>query len=494
MGNTDLNVDLLDSASERTARKKTAIIAVFFAVCVGILATIGAAASYRASSRGTSVLAEVGYLPVISEIRRFAWGNETQATTGKTTPDGRINVLLLGIGGQGHDGPELTDTIILASFDTKTNALAMLSIPRDLAFPMGYNQFRKINSLNAYEEKAHPGEGARRTADQISELLNVRIDHVLRVDFDGFSEFIDSLGGIDVTVERTFTDNTYPAENDKWRTVSFQKGPAHMNGTTALEYVRSRHGNNGEGSDFARSKRQQIVIQAVREKILSLGTLANPKKISDLINVISGHIQTDLSAWDMVGFMPEAAKLDQNKISTRVLTDAADGELSAANVNGEYMLFPRKPDWSEIRAIASNPFVTKEEELKLLQPQTNVTVEVKNGTTYEGYAFQVTQKLKQRGYHVSSFGNALHRGYDRTALYDLTGGTKNEELVRLKKMLDADVSAVTPRPIPNSKERLIYTEDMAEEHVMSTTTEFLIILGQSSLGLISPYDNQPTTP
>lgn len=490
-----MDVDLLDVSSDRTARRKTAIIAVFFALCVGILATVGAAASYRAASHGTSVFSEVVQLPVISEIRQFAIGTTSSAgAAGIKTPDGRINILLMGVGGEGHDGPQLTDTLILASLDTKDNRVAMLSIPRDLAYPMGYNQFRKINSLNAFEEKSHPGEGARRTADSIGELFNIRVDHVLRVDFQGFAKFIDALDGIDVNVEKSFTDTSYPAEDFKYRTVSFQKGQMHMTGSRALEFVRSRHGTNGEGSDFARSRRQQLVIQAVREKALALGTLANPKKISDLLNIVSGHIQTDLSTWNLVAFMPMAAQLDTNRITSRVLTDAADGELSPANVNGGYMLFPRKPDWSEIRSIAADPFVTKEEELKQLQPQTSVSLEVKNGTNYEGYAFQVSQKLKQRGYAVGSVANALHRGYERTVIYDLTGGKKAEELVRLKKMLDADVSAVTPREVPKSTERIVYTADLAEERVKSTSTEFMIILGQSSLGLIHPYDNTSQTP
>ena len=484
-------VDLLETSYDRYASRKTAIVAVVFALVVGLFATMGAWASYRAASRGTSVFAEMGQLPGIADFRRFALGQDVEAEA-KNMGD-RINILLLGVGGEGHDGPQLTDTIILASVDTKNDKLAMLSIPRDLAFPMGNSQFRKINSLNAINEKVEPGSGARRTADAISELLNVHIDHVLRIDFDGFAEFIDALGGVDVEVERAFTDNSYPAADDKYQTVTFQKGMQHMDGNHALKFVRSRHGNNGEGSDFARSRRQQMVIQAVREKLVSLGTLANPKKVGDLYNALSSHIQTDVSAWDMVGLMPLATKIDRSHMTIRTLTDAQDGELSPANVNGEYMLFPRKPDWSEIRAIAADPFVSKEDELKKLQPQIAVNVEIKNGTNYEGYAFQVTQKLKSLGYSIPSFGNAAHRGYERTIIYDLTEGKTAEELVRLKKMLDADVAVTPAKPVGSgSTERIVYTQDLAEERVKATSTQFLVILGESSLGMIHPYYASPT--
>ncbi|MDD5438018.1 MAG: LCP family protein [Patescibacteria group bacterium] len=479
-----ISVDLLPYSSEKVARRKTAIIAVFFALIVGLLATVGAAASYRASAKGTNVLAEVVNLPGIAEITRFAMGSP-----GTTKVSGEpVNFLFLGVGGAGHDGPQLTDTIILATFDPKQNRLAMLSIPRDLAYPLGNGRFEKINSLNAWLESSNPGQGAEKTGEAVGELLNIHIDHVVRVDFNGFAKFIDALGGVDITVEKTFTDNSFPVdENGGWRTISFQKGEAHMDGARALEFVRSRHGNNGEGSDFARSRRQQLVIQAVREKLFSLGTLANPKKIGDMLNILSGHIQTDLSSWDMISYAPLASQIDRDKIEMRVLTDAPDGELVPANVGGAYMLFPRKPDWSEIRSIANNPFLTKEEAAKQLMAQTQATLEIKNGTTYEGYAYQVSQKLKKQGYQVSSIGNASHRGYERTILFDLTGGKKTTELVRLKKILDADVSAATPTETKGHP--VVYGQYMTAETLDSTSTEILVVLGDSSLGLINPsYD------
>ncbi|MBD3281446.1 hypothetical protein GF391_01745 [Candidatus Uhrbacteria bacterium] len=484
----DLSVDFLETSTDRGAKKKTMIIAVFFACFVGILATLGAAASYRAATHGTSIFSEFGRLPGIAEIKEFASGDGTaDANALAKTPDDRVNILFLGVGGEGHDGGTLTDTIILASIDTKEKKFAMLSIPRDLAYPIGNSKFRKINTVHALYEMNHPGEGAVKTAEAMSKLLAVRIDHVVRVDFQGFSKFIDALGGIDIEIERSFVDNSYPAPNHKYQTVSFQKGPAHLDGDDALKYVRSRHGTNGEGSDFARSRRQQIVIHAIRDKLLSMGTLANPKKLSELYGVVSDHIASDLSAWDMIALAPMAKDFNPDSITMRVLTDAPDGELVPANVNGAYMLFPRKPDWSEIRTIAANPFITKEQEKAQLQPKTDVVLEIKNGTNYEGYAFRVSQKMKSLGYKVPDIGNAEHRGYERSIIYDLTGGQMPEELVRLKKIIDADISSAEPHEIPDSNERTITTEDMATETLSSPKTQFLIILGESSLGLIQPY-------
>lgn len=485
-----VSVDFLEPTSDRGARKKTMLIAVVFAFFVGVLATLGAAASYRAASQGTSIFSEFGKLPGIADIKEFAIGDgPSGANALAATPDDRVNILFLGVGGDNHEGGTLTDTIILASIDTKENKFAMLSLPRDLAYPVGNSQFRKINTVHAIQEINHPGEGAEKTSDALSKLLAVRIDHVVRVDFDGFEKFIDALGGVDINIERSFVDNSYPAANYKYQTISFQKGPAHLDGDQALKFVRSRHGTNGEGSDFARSRRQQIVIHAIRDKLLSMGTLANPKKLSELYGVVSDHIQSDLSAWDMIALAPMASKIDKDKITMRVLTDAPDGELVPANVNGAYMLFPRKPDWSEIRSIAANPFITKEEEKKQLEPQTQVVLEIKNGTNYEGYAFRVSQKMKSLGYQVPDIGNAKHRGYERSIIYDLTGGKLPEELVRLKKIIDADIASATPQDVAESNERTITTEDLAVETLTDPKTQFLIILGESSLGLIQPYAN-----
>ena len=99
--------------------------------------------------------------------------------------------------------------------------------------------------------------------------------------------FIDAIGGVDIQVEQTFTDWQYPTWDDKWMTVSFQKGKQPMDGQTALVFARSRHGNNGEGSDFARSKRQQLVILAAQEKLFSVGTPTDAKKLAALYSAVA---------------------------------------------------------------------------------------------------------------------------------------------------------------------------------------------------------------
>jgi polyisoprenyl-teichoic acid--peptidoglycan teichoic acid transferase len=484
-----LKMDLLGGEAEKRARRNTAWTAVGFAVAVGLFAAIGAGASYRAATHGTTVFEEVGNLPVIAEIRRLAWGSASDVPVDKD----KMTFLFLGVGGEGHAGSNLTDTLLIATADLKEHRVGITSLPRDLAFPLGGGRFMKINAVHAYAEQSHPGEGSKETAKTIEDLLSIPIDHVVRVNFNGFKDFVDAIGGIEVNVERAFTDHEYPTEDDKWQTVSFEKGTQHMDGSRALIFVRSRHGSNGEAGDFARNHRQQLVMLALREKLLSKGTLANPQKLLKLYETVARNVQTDLSPWDLVRLAPLASDFSTEKITSHVLMDGPQGELVPGNVDGSFMLFPREPDWSEIRAILQDPFTSKEERLASARPQTPVRIDVRNGTNVTGFAGTVADKLSKVGYTVSTVGNAMFRGYEKTVIYDLTSGAKPQELARLKRLLQANVSATVPSWVAASGAATtsdhgaagsLYAEGHTTERLSTTSTDFLIILGESTRGVV----------
>jgi len=122
----------------------------------------------------------------------------------------RINVLLIGMGGEGHDGAYLADTIILASFKPSTKQVALISIPRDLSVPLASAGWRKVNNINAFAENKEKGSGGEAMISSLSELFDIKIDYYVRADFEGFKDVIDEIGGIEVNVENTFDDYTYP--------------------------------------------------------------------------------------------------------------------------------------------------------------------------------------------------------------------------------------------------------------------------------------------
>ena len=488
------STNFLAAGGERSVSRQTVLLAVFFAVIVGILSALGAMASYRASANGTSIMTEIQRLPLIAQLKQVTGvADSTDISGASDLNKDRMNILMLGIGGDGHDGAELTDTIILASVDLKNKKVGLLSIPRDLAYPLGEGQFEKINAVNAYFEQDHPGQGALLTAKAFSVLLGQPIDHVIRIDFSGFADFVNAVGGVDVNVERTFTDYQYPTPDDKWTTISFKKGLQHMDGATALVYTRSRHGNNGEGSDFARSRRQQLVLMAVREKILSMGTLTDRRALANLYSAIATHVQTDFTPWSALALAPILQNFSAENITSHVLTDDPSNVLVAANVNGAYMLFPRNPDWSAIRDIAANPFTdggypgasattvsTSSTKATAAAPiVVHSRIEVRNGTTRTGFAAQMAAKLERSGFDVKAFGNAVRRSYEESLVFDLTGGKKPEELAKLKQELHATVSLNPPGTTPP-------TDGLpAEKPINGSDIDFFVILGEASYPLLN---------
>lgn len=482
--------DLLH-ASEGQFKRQTTLIAAIFALFVIGISAFGARWSYLSNQAFASGVEQAPRIPVISGMRQLLFGNDFAANTSSTHSGvgERMNILVLGIGGAGHDGSNLTDTILLASIDLKQKRVGIVSIPRDLAYPLGSGRFEKINAVHVYAEKENPGQGALKTAQAFSELFDTRIDHVARIDFQGFEKLIDAVGGVSINVEKSFTDASYPTNNppNGWKSVSFKKGVQQMSGEQALIFTRSRHGNNGEGSDFARSRRQQLVMLAVREKLLSLGTLTDPGKMADIYRVISEHIQTDLSVWDLLKFAPLANDFSQDKITSNVLSDGPKGILTSATVNGAYMLFPKQPDWSEIRAIVNDPFEKQEERIADTKPLETIHVEVKNGTFRTNFAAQVAGKLIESGYEIPALGNAVKRGFERTAIYDLTGGKKPAELIRLQRLLNADVVSVAPDQLisgGNGSYRTFPLDKDTQERVYSGNTDFLLILGDASFAFV----------
>ena len=151
----------------------------------------------------------------------------------------QINVLLLGMGGPGHDGPYLTDTIMIASIRPSENKVALISIPRDLGVKIANYGTQKINHANHFGEMEKENWGAAFATEVISETFDIDIPYYIRVDFKAFEEIIDEVGGVRVSVDRSFVDYMYPAPNDLYQTISFTAGPQTMDGQTALTFVRS---------------------------------------------------------------------------------------------------------------------------------------------------------------------------------------------------------------------------------------------------------------
>ncbi|MEK7123084.1 MAG: LCP family protein [Patescibacteria group bacterium] len=334
--------------------------------------------------------------------------------------DGRINILLMGIGGGAHEGAYLTDTIILASIHPDTHRVALISIPRDLLVPLDGYGWRKINNANAFGEmkqEGYGGEFARRTVEQI---LGVPIQYYLRVDFQGFADIVDILGGLSITVDNSFTDYKYPTLDKKYQTVSFEKGPQIVDGQRALMYVRSRHSlDNNEGSDFARSRRQQKILAAVKEKVFSTTLFFRPQKISEILDAVKSNISTNMEVWEMLTAANSLKKIDLNNIITVVLDDDVGGMLTSEVIDGAYVLRPRGGSFAALQEKAKNIFLEAPSD-DTLTIGSDATVVIRNGTTIEGLGNKTAALLKRYNFTIERVENARDKNYQKTVIFDLS--------------------------------------------------------------------------
>jgi polyisoprenyl-teichoic acid--peptidoglycan teichoic acid transferase len=313
----------------------------------------------------------------------------------KTEPE-RVNLLLLGIGGEGHEGPNLSDTIIFASLDTKTPKITLISLPRDLWI----DEFRgRINKAYAIGEQRRQDGGLVLAKAIVKKVTGQNVDYAAVIDFSGFVTAVDQMGGLDIDVERTFDDFEYPVagkEDDlcgnkpedvprlatassqveafpcRYTHLHFEKGRTHMNGETALKFVRSRHAKGPEGTDFARSKRQEKVIQAFMNKAFSLEILANPGKVAALYGTVQKSVNTDIRQNEFDDFIKLAQKLQKAKLESVVIDygdreDERGGLLTHPEISKEYnfewTLIPRagRDNYSEIHEYVRCRLYTDEE-------------------------------------------------------------------------------------------------------------------------------------
>jgi LCP family protein required for cell wall assembly len=226
--------------------------------------------------------------------------------------DGRVNILLLGTGDVGHAGQDLTDTMIVASIDPKSNDVVMLGIPRDLYVRVPGYGWNKINSAYALAEQYKAGSGAEIIKKTISDIIDQPIQYYSKVDFTGLRLAVDKLGGINVYNPEDLRDPEYPCDKNENYSCGFnlKSGYYKMDGTLALKYARCRKGTCGD--DYGRAKRQQGVVVGMRDQALQLGNILNPAKVSELIGIVGDHLKTDLSIDELKRLSDIGRKINSN--------------------------------------------------------------------------------------------------------------------------------------------------------------------------------------
>lgn len=404
-----------------------------------------------------SVLINIGGISLSSALR--VTGVPLEADE-----DGMTNILLLGQGDE--TGQDLTDAIIIASIDPiKTQSIAMLSLPRDLYFL--HTDFAmetekgKLNALwrdnwlkllkKGVEKEDAPLMALRQLADEIGNAFAIPIHHVVMVDFAAFEEAVDTIGGIEVDVPETIHDEEYPGPNYTYQTFHLDAGRQHLDGATALKYVRTR----STTSDFDRSERQQQVIQEAVKKAREEGVLRKPRKLLELFGIMKDHIQTDLKTRQLVTLASIAKDISQEKFLTLQINNVnglydepqwKGGILYAPPRNlfeGDSVLLPVSiPEfpvtWKQVQTLTELYFGNRELYLDRLN------FSVLNGGAKEQSASRVGREFTKFGFDIGNVSNAPERKEFQTSHIVYQSASDDNvagyfsEMLDIEKELDSD--------------------------------------------------------
>ncbi len=368
---------------------------------------------------------------------------------GKRTPlrgekSGTINILLLGKGTPDHPGKDLTDTIMIARINVRKGKIALLSLPRDLYVRIpGTQNATKINAL--YRYGLEHNRSATTIITAIETITQLPIHYFLVADFDAFTAVVDALGGINVMVEQSINDTHYPGPHYSYETFTLTQGLHHLDGATALKYVRTRH-NDPEG-DFGRAKRQQHVLQAMKNKAFSIGTLSNPLTIGKLLDAMGAHIRTNMDLATLTSFVALLPQLDTQNITT-VVIDAWKPEslLRVVHVGKMFALVPRagRFNYTEIATTAHTIFdrLARERlQAEVAREKPTITL-IRAGATKTTIArvrtiVAHTLAIDQRAIHISKTPIATNQTH--ATISDHTNGAKPFTFTALLRTLGATI-------------------------------------------------------
>jgi LCP family protein required for cell wall assembly len=368
---------------------------------------------------------------------------------------GRINILLVGLAGKNYPGANLTDSIIVASINPKTYQTALLSIPRDLYVQIpDTKSYTKINALyaRAQDKDASGKSGIDDLKYAVSEITGQPIDYYIALDFDGFKQIINELGGIKVQVPKDLHDERYPGPHYSYETFDIKAGLQDLNGETALKFARTRHDEDG---DFGRAYRQQLILEATRSKAFSLGTMLNLLEVSKLLDTLGEHLRTNIQIDELNSFLDLISKIDTHTTLNKVLDAGKPDSVMAVShvfLGGvrAFILIPRTGKYDETQDIAKNIF-----DLDLInRKKTAIKIEdasvtIINSSNVKGFDGKLKSLLDKFGYTTSisqikaiktSYWSKPTNSSNDTTVYDLTGGIKPFSLEDISKKLGAKIS------------------------------------------------------
>lgn len=371
----------------------------------------------------------------------FKFGGNTTPDQLANEGDTRINILALGV----DNAAGLSDTIQIISVDPINSSLSMLSIPRDLyvtAPGLGktkingvYNQSQKKCTKKTSTCDPEIDYGAEALKDVLENTLGVNVHYFARINFDGLKKLVDAVGGVQIYVDKALSDPKFPNKtNTGYEPLYIPAGMQKMNGETALKYARSRQST----SDFDRSRRQQQVMIAIKDKLGVIDIIANPKKLTAMIGIVGSNLRTDMNIEEMTKLYTLVKAVDNKKTITKVLDASVDSPLkSSTNGGGAYIIIPKKgaDDFSEVKefvqTIFPEPYIIKEA----------AKIYVINATGKEANTKKIADSLTRLGYTVVGSELAL-TSQSKSALSD--SKTDPYTMSLLKKRFNVTTTSKAP--------------------------------------------------
>lgn len=364
---------------------------------------------------------------------------------------GRINILVMGLDRRPNQGVAArTDTMFVLTVDPSTRTARGLAMPRDLWVQIpGYYSERINVAYVLGETQRHPGGGPALARETVEGLLGIRIHHYVAIDFDGFKQIVDLLGGIEVEVDTPVYDPTYSdteLPGDYYPCI-FETGTHHMDGADALCYARTRRNS----SDLERIQRQQRIIFAVIEKATQLRVLSDPTNVVNLWRRYKSTVQTDISDLQIPGYARLAANMGPDRLAFLSLGAAVTPWTTPA---GAAVLLPSEAGIKVIVEALFADYRIQEED---------ATVEVQNATSTEGYASRAVQFMTSIGIPADHMTAANAAGIQaRSEIIDFTGKRYTAE--RIATLLG----------LARDRVRAATAEDTA---LRTTGADILVILG-----------------
>jgi polyisoprenyl-teichoic acid--peptidoglycan teichoic acid transferase len=348
----------------------------------------------------------------------------------------RLNILLMGIDQRPNDDPDKTrtDTMIILTLDPASKSAGMMSIPRDLYVPLPNRGQDRINTAHVYG-------GPTYAMQSVEYNFGIPMQHYVRVNFNALTTLVDLVGGIDLYVDEDINDQSYPDMNYGYDPFIISAGWHHMDGATALKYARTRHGS----SDFYRMRRQQQVIMALRDRVLSTDAVTKLlPNAPQILLTLRDSISTDFSPSEIVQLALFAKDLPPERIS-KVLVDEKSVQPWTTPTGGS-VLIPIRDRIHLLREELYNPPAP-------VQISSNATPEagriaVHNGTNTKGLAATAQASLQAKGFTVTELGNASG-DHPKTIIVDYHG--RQQYIAQLANALGVPISAVNTTLDSNSQ-------------------------------------------